>query len=68
MILIAYNSYGDSEASSPGNGVKIVLVPNGPLNLENNPTVTNAFQIGITWWEGLSNGGEPVAYYRLSYD
>lgn len=43
-------------------------MPNAPLNLANSPTVTNAFQIGITWQEGLSNGGEPVAYYRLSYD
>jgi hypothetical protein len=51
-----------------GNGAKIVLVPDAPLNLENDKDVTNAFQVGINWLEGLSNGGEEVAFYRLSYD
>jgi hypothetical protein len=30
--------------------------------------ITNAFQIGLSWTPGLSDGGETVAFYRLSYD
>jgi hypothetical protein len=67
-MIYAYNMYGDSEPSPMGNGAKIVLVPDAPLDLRNEPTITNAFQIGLSWTEGLSNGGEPVAYYTLWYD
>ena len=66
--VIAYNSYGDSEPSDRGNGGKVVFVPDAPLNLANEPSITNSNQIGIVWEEGLSNGGASVAYYRISYD
>lgn len=39
---MAYNQYGDSEESDKGNGAKIVLVPDAPLNLENAADVTSA--------------------------
>ena len=39
--IIAYNVYGDSEASSVGGGATIVLVPDAPINLANDPDVTN---------------------------
>jgi hypothetical protein len=67
-VVIAYNLYGDSIESLPGNGAKIVLVPDAPLSLANNPAITNAYQIGLVWLEGLSNGGDPVAYYTVSYE
>lgn len=66
--IIAFNSYGDSNPSTLGNGAIIVLIPDAPLNLVNDASVTNAFQIGLSWSEGLSNGGTVVMYYRLSYD
>jgi hypothetical protein len=51
-----------------GNGAKIVLVPDAPLQLANMPGVTSASQVGMQWLEGLSNGGDPVAYYTLWYN
>jgi hypothetical protein len=41
--IIATNFYGNSSASTAGNGGVIVLVSDAPLNLANNPSVTNAF-------------------------
>ena len=31
--VVAYNIYGDSEASPVGNGAVILVVPDAPLNL-----------------------------------
>ena len=39
--VIAFNAYGDSPASPVGEGALIVLVPDAPVNLLNDPTVTN---------------------------
>jgi len=58
--IIATNYFGNSTASTAGNGGVVVLVPDAPLTLTNNALVTNAFQIGFTWLEGLSNGGTSV--------
>ena len=38
--IIATNNYGNSQVSSTGNGAKIVLVPDAPLTLNDNPAVT----------------------------
>jgi hypothetical protein len=67
--VIPYNVYGDSEEPSPlGNGAIIVFVPDAPFDLSNVPSVTNAFQIGLTWTEGLNDGGEDVVFYKIIYD
>lgn len=66
--VTAYNSYGDSQPSALGNGAIIVFVPDAPTDLINDILETNAFQIGLQWTAGLSNGGAEVAYYRVSYD
>jgi hypothetical protein len=65
---MAQNSYGKSEISPVGNGAIIVTVPNPPINLSNNPSVTTATQIGINWQDGIFNGGKPVTDYRISFD
>lgn len=31
------------------------------------PEVTTAYQIGLTWDEGVDNGGSPVLDYKLSF-
>jgi hypothetical protein len=66
--VIATNQYGDSIISQPGNGGVIVLVPDAPISLANNPTITNKVAIGITWADGISDGGAAVIDYRISYD
>ena len=38
--VIATNYYGDSEFSVSGNGAVILLVPDAPVNLTNDPTIT----------------------------
>jgi hypothetical protein len=38
----AYNSYGNSGVSLPGNGAVITTVPDPPVNLANDPSLTTA--------------------------
>ena len=40
--IVAVNSYGQSLASIAGDGAAVVFKPDAPLNLANNPAVTNA--------------------------
>jgi len=67
-VVSATNSYGESALSSPGSGAVIVLVPSSPVGLADNPSITNAQRIGITWNDGLNNGGSPIISYRVTYD
>lgn len=41
--------------------------PDAPINLANAPEVTSAYQIGLTWDEGVYNGGSPVIDYMVLY-
>lgn len=66
--VVAENFYGDSPYSDEGNNGLIKLIPDAPLNLYNDPTVTDATMIRITWTEGLSDGGMPVLDYDVYYD
>lgn len=65
--LSATNVVGTSPESPTGNGAVILTYPDSPLNLANDDSVTNENQIGLTWQEGLANGGSPVIDYRISY-
>jgi hypothetical protein len=40
--IIAENFYGDSVISLPGNNGLIKLIPDAPINIYNDPTVTDA--------------------------
>jgi len=66
--VIAQNPYGDSLASDQGNGGIIVLVPDSPVNLQNDLTVTTASVIKFTWSDGVQDGGTSIIDYRVSYD
>ena len=66
--VIACNVYGCSPISSAGNGGVIVLVPNAPVNLVNDPVTTSAYTIRFTWNQGSSDGGTPVIDYAIYYD
>lgn len=46
----------------------ILTIPDAPLNLANNAGLTSAQQIGLTWSQGLYNGGTPVISYSLFFD
>ena len=45
-----------------------MLVPDAPVSLSNNLTVTLATQIGLTWLDGASDGGTSISEYELWYD
>jgi hypothetical protein len=47
--VIATNAYGDSIVSDSGNGAVIVLVPDAPNSLANDPLITSKTQIGLNW-------------------
>jgi hypothetical protein len=68
VIITANNLYGASLESVPGDGAAIVFLPEAPLNLANNAAITSAVQIGLTWSEGISDGGKEVEDYRIWYD
>ena len=65
--LTAHNFYGDSPVSNVGNGAKIVYPPDAPLSLSDNPLVTNAMQVGLTWTDGVSDGGTVIIDYQVQY-
>jgi len=46
----------------------ILTIPDAPLNLANNASLTSAQQTGLTWSQGLSDGGTPVISYSLFFD
>jgi hypothetical protein len=53
--------------SNIGTGAVILTNPDAPLNLANDPTVTLATQIGLTWTIGVYAGGSPVIDYQVTY-
>ena len=66
--VISENLYGDSPLSASGNGATMQLVPDAPINLTNDPTVTSDTTVRFTWAEGPSNGGSPVIDFDVYYD
>jgi hypothetical protein len=45
----------------------ILRVPDAPISLANNPSVTTASQIGLSWSQGSENGGTPVIDFNIQY-
>jgi hypothetical protein len=54
--------------SASGNGAVILTVPEPPIAISNVPEITNFNTIGLSWLEGLNNGGTSVIDYRVSYN
>ena len=65
--VTAVNVYGSSTVSLAGNGAKILREPDAPVNLANDPSITSGSQIGLTWAQGIENGGTPVIDFTISY-
>jgi hypothetical protein len=62
------NVYGDSIKSDVGIGAVIQLVPDAPVSLTNDPSITSDLVIRFTWNDGSSNGGTVVIDYAVYYD
>lgn len=69
VTVVATNSIGSSAQSPVGSGaiIKLSFVPDAPI-LTVDSTATTKTQIGVHWSDGLSNGGQPVLDYSLSFD
>jgi hypothetical protein len=65
--VIAKNSIGSSISSDSGNGALILTKPGAPINLVNDILITDGDQIGLSWSEGLEDGGTPVIDHRILY-
>lgn len=65
--VTAVNVYGSSLVSPAGNGAKILREPDAPVNLANDPSITSGSQIGLTWAQGIENGGTPVIDFTIAY-
>jgi len=65
--VIAENQFGESDLSDPGNGAVMQTVPDAPVNLKNVPEITDVSKIGLTWENGVSNGGADIIDYTIYY-
>lgn len=68
--IVATNEIGDSEESTAGNGATLVIssVPDAPIGLARDSLTTTTTQIGLLWFAGTSDGGQPLLDYRIWYD
>ena len=65
--VLATNVVGSSSASTAGNGAVITTNPDPPSSLANNPTITSASVIALTWTAPAVIGGTAVIDYRVSW-
>jgi len=65
--VFATNIKGISVESLSGNGAVILRIPDVPVLLANVPEITSATTIGLSWSDGVDNGGTAVIDYTLSY-
>ena len=54
--------------SLEGSGAVIQSVPDAPISLLNDLTVTNDSRVGFTWENGQNIGGTPIIDYSVHYD
>jgi len=62
------NAFGYSTAYSNSVTILQAQVPDAPLNLANDPPVTDDSNIGLSWFPGAFDGASPVIDYRITYD
>ena len=62
----AINVYGESSQSTEGNGAVYTTVPDGQRLLSEDSLQRSSTEIGLTWSNGESDGGESLIDYRIS--
>jgi hypothetical protein len=64
------NVYGTSESTVTISDDSVVIknVPDAPINLANDPTITSDTTVKFLWDEGFDDGGSPVIDYAVYYD
>lgn len=43
-------------------------MPDAPLSFQDNSAVTSATVVGLTWTDGVSDGGESIIDYTVTFD
>lgn len=43
-------------------------MPDSPIEVTNDPTITSSYKIGFNWQDGVSDGGSPVVDYKITWD
>lgn len=61
------NIFGYSTTYSSTVAIRAASVADAPINLVNNPSITAAGTIGLSWSSGVSNGGSPIIDYSIDY-
>jgi hypothetical protein len=51
--------------SPEGGSALIVYVPDAPLALADVPAITDATKVGLTWTNGVSDGGTDIIDYTI---
>lgn len=64
--VIAANTYGESAQSDSGNGAVYTTIPDAPVGLAENASLRTSTNLGLTWSDGLSDGGLSVIDYRIN--
>ena len=63
LKITASNAYGESLESSVGSGATIKLVPDAPLMLTEDASITLQDRVGLTWTDGAQDGGTQIIDY-----
>lgn len=64
--VISRNSVGFSVDSQEVE-ILAAVEPDAPINLVNDASVTNAYQVRITWSNGAYNGANSIIDYQVSF-
>ena len=63
--MVAYNLYGDSDASSLSNPTTLMTNPDPPVDLAENTSLRSFFDLALVWNDGASNMGSAIIDYEL---
>ncbi len=66
--VLATNNFGSSDYSLNGSGANLTTLPDAPSKFVNEPSITNANQIGLSWVKPSFNGGSEIIDYTLWND
>lgn len=64
--VVAVNVYGETAQSVEGNGAYYTRVPDIPISLAEDISQRTSTTDGLTWSDGVNNGGVSIIDYRIN--